>query len=278
MSFAVGAVVQRMRWVPPGRFVMGSPEGEAGRYDNEQQHVVVLRRGFWLADTPCTQGLWQAVMGSNPSRFVSPDRPVEHVSWDDCQAFLKELNDRVRGLGARLPAEAEWEHACRGGTTTATWAADLDIRGAHNAPVLDAIAWYSGNSGVGFELDNGVNSGGWRGKQYPHTRAGTQPVGRKLPNPLGLYDMLGNVFEWCEDWYGPYDVVSVVDPSGPSTGSARMMRGGSWYSYVKSVRAAYRNAVAPGHCDAFLGFRLARGQAPSQGSEPPGARERIRRP
>lgn len=242
MSFAVGDVVQRMRWVPPGKFWMGSPEGEAGRYDDEKLHLVVLRQGFWLADTPCTQALWQAVMGSNPSEFqsadrpVEPDRPVENVSWEDCQVFLRELNRLVPGLEARLPTEAEWEHACRGGTTTATWVGDLDIRGTRDAPVLDDIAWYGGNSGKG-----------------------TWPVGRKQPNPLGLYDMLGNVFEWCEDWYGPYDVVPAVDPYGPRSGSSRVIRGGSWYSSARLVRAAYRYAIVPGIRDAGLGFRVARG-------------------
>ena len=123
MSFAVGGVVQRMRWIPPGTFLMGSPEGEAGRYDDEgPQHEVELRHGLWLGETPCTQALWQAVMGGNPSSFVHEDRPVEQVSWDDCQSFLGRLDALVPGIEARLPTEAEWEYACRGGTTSATWA------------------------------------------------------------------------------------------------------------------------------------------------------------
>jgi formylglycine-generating enzyme required for sulfatase activity len=278
MSFAVGAVVQRMRWVPPGRFVMGSPVGEPGRFDDERPHVVVLRQGLWLADTPCTQALWQAVMGDNPSEFVSPDRPVENVSWNDCQAFLGELNRLVPGLEARLPTEAEWEHACRGGTTGATWAGHLDILGDNNAPALDAIAWYGGNSGVEFELGAGRSSSRWPDRQHPHTRAGTRPVGRKLPNPLGLFDILGNVYEWCEDWYGLFDDIPAVDPRGPRTGSYRVLRGGSWYSTARLVRAANRLAYVPGDSEAYLGLRLARGQAPSQESEPPRAGERRRRP
>ncbi|MCK6591998.1 MAG: formylglycine-generating enzyme family protein, partial [Polyangiaceae bacterium] len=221
MSFAVGDVVQRMRWVPAGKFMMGSPEGEAGRYDDERLHLVVLRQGFWLADTPCTQALWQAVMGNNPSEYQSPDRPVENVSWYDCQVFLRELNRLIPGLETRLPTEAEWEYACRGGTTMATWVGDLDIRGENNAPVLNDIAWYGGNSGVGYELAEGWDSSRWPNKQYPHTKAGTRPVARKLPNPLGLFDMLGNVYEWCKDWYGPYDDVPVMEPYGPRTGSDR---------------------------------------------------------
>jgi formylglycine-generating enzyme required for sulfatase activity len=172
MSFAVGDVVQRMRWVRSGSFLMGSSRGEAGRFNNEgPQHSVELRHGFWLANTPCTQALWQAVMGENPSRFVSPARPVEQVSWDDCQVFLTRLNTLVSGLSARLPTEAEWEYACRGGTTGATWVGELDLRSDYDAPILDAIAWYGGNSGHGFELSNGFDSSQWPNKQYPHTRA-----------------------------------------------------------------------------------------------------------
>ena len=262
MAFAVDDVVQRMRWVPPGRFLMGSPETEAGRYDDEVQHEVVLRHGFWLGDTPVTQALWQAVRGNNPSRFPSPQRPVETVSWDDCHSFIARLNAMVPGVEARLPAEAEWEYACRGGTTSATWVGELDIRGAYDAPILDAIAWYGGNSGHGFELPNGWDSTDWPEKQYPHTRAGSRPVRGKLPNPLGLYDMLGNVFEWCEDWYVPYDATSMADPPGPVAGSFRVFRGGAWDSPAKDVRAAYRNARVPSNRNGYLGFRLARGHAP----------------
>jgi formylglycine-generating enzyme required for sulfatase activity len=273
-SFTVDKVVQRLRWVPPGRFLMGSPEGEAGRWGDEgPQHRVDLRHGLWVAETPCTQALWQAVMGENPSRFVSADRPVEQVSWDDCQAFLLRIEALVPGLGARLPTEAEWEYACRGGTTGATWVGELDLRGANDAPVLDGIAWYGGNSGVGFDLTEGEDSSGWREKQFPHTRAGTRPVGRKLANPLGLRDMLGNVYEWCEDWFGTYAVGAATDPRGPTAGSDRVLRGGSWDSSARSVRAAIRYANVPGSRFADVGFRLVRGQGPGPGAEPadPGA-------
>jgi formylglycine-generating enzyme required for sulfatase activity len=147
---------------------MGSPAGEAGRWDDREgpQHEVHIRRGLWLAETPVTQALWVAVMGTNPSRFVSPDRPVEQVSWDDCQGFIEKLNGLVPGLDARLPTEAEWEYACRADTTTATWMGDLDIRGDNDAPLLDGIAWYGGNSGQGFELADGHDSTKWPSKQY----------------------------------------------------------------------------------------------------------------
>jgi len=260
-TFRVGEVAQRMRRIPPGRFLMGSPEWEAGRSDNEgPQHEVELRRGFWLAETPCTQALWQAVMGRNRSHFVSPDRPVETVSWEDCQAFLAKLNALVPGLAVRLPSEAEWEVACRGGTSTATWAGDLDLRGERNAPVLEAIAWYSGNSGWGFELTNGYDSSEWSEKQYAHTRTGTRPVRERLANPYGLHDMLGNVNEWCADWYGPYTAERAVDPVGPAAGSGRVFRGGSWYDSARRVRAACRYVSNPERRGDSLGFRLARGQ------------------
>ncbi len=280
-GFAVGGVVQRMRWVPPGTFRMGSPETEAGRFDDEgPQHEVILSRGYWLADTPCTQALWQAVMGSNPSRFVSPERPVENVSWEDCQVFLAKLDSRVRGLGARLPTEAEWECACRAGTTGATWKGDLEILGDNNAPILDEIAWYGGNSGHGFDLETGEDSSGWSGKHYPHTKAGTRPVRQKQPNPWGLFDMLGNVFEWCSDWKGPYSLEGVKDPTGPAAGSGRVYRGGSWSSVARGVRAAFRFAYPPVNRYDFLGFRLARGQETSlqAGAEPLSAGERSRQP
>ena len=173
--FAVGEVEQRMRWVPAGTFLMGSPEGEAGRYDREgPQHEVTLSSGYWMADTPCTQAMWEAVMGTNPSRFPSPKRPVEQVSWNDVQEFVQRLDELVPELGVRLPTEAEWEWACRAGTTTATYAGDLVIRGMNDAPLLDDIAWYGGNSGVDYDLDEGSDSSEWLQKQHPHTKAGTR--------------------------------------------------------------------------------------------------------
>ncbi|MEM8993761.1 MAG: formylglycine-generating enzyme family protein, partial [Acidobacteriota bacterium] len=144
----VGPVVQRLRWIPGGVFWMGSPDDEAGRADWEwPRHQVELAEGFWLADTPCTQELWQEVMGSNPSEFISPRRPVESISWDDCQQFLASLNERIPGLAAQLPTEAQWERACRAGTETPNWVGDLEVLGENNAPLLDSIAWYGGNSG-----------------------------------------------------------------------------------------------------------------------------------
>jgi formylglycine-generating enzyme required for sulfatase activity len=264
-SFSIGRVSQRLRWIPPGRFWMGSPEGEEGRFDVEgPRHDVTLGSGFWMMDAPVRQSLWRAVMNDNRSRFKSRDRPVEHVDWAMIQRFLSRLNDKVVGLELVLPTEAQWEYACRAGGETATYAGDLDILGTRNAPVLDRIAWYGGNSGVGFELKNGENSSYWPEKHYQDTPSGTHPVGEKLPNAFGLYDMLGNVWEWCEDhWHANYD-------GAPTDGSAwmeddasayRVSRGGSWISDARSVRAASRYGLDPSARYVHVGFRCARVQS-----------------
>lgn len=264
----VKGVPLRFRWIPPGRFWMGSPEGEAGRFDDEgPRHRVTWTTGRWLAEVPVTQALWAAVMGENPSRFVSPDRPVEQVSWDDCTRFLETLNGLAPELEleARLPSEAEWEHACRAGTETATWLGDLEILGERNAPLLDPIAWYGGNCGVGFDLDNGYDTSSWEETQHSHTKGGSHPVRKKLPNPWGLHDMLGNVHEWCLDKWNfsdGYAKGDVADPSPGASGALRVHRGGSWFDDAGHVRAAYRSALTPGRRDDILGSRLARGQAP----------------
>ena len=243
IAFAVDRVVQRMRWIEPGSFMMGSPLNEVGRYDDEVQHRVELTEGIWLGDTPVTQALWQAVVGTNPSRFKGSDNPVESVSWFDCEQFVQRLNERVDGLDARLPTEAEWEYACRAGTTTATWIGDLHKGEDVRAPLLDSIAWYSGNAG-----------------------GSTHPVAQKAANPWGLYDMLGNVYEWCADWKAAYPSNTVRDPVGPAQRADRVLRGGSWFSSARYVRASYREADSPDYRDALIGLRLARGPAPSQGS------------
>jgi formylglycine-generating enzyme required for sulfatase activity len=264
---ADGAVVtQRMRWIPPGRFTMGSPEHEAGRSDDEgPEHDVTIQAGFWLFDTPCTQALWRAIMGDNPSRFRSPARPVETIDFGQSEEFIRRLNGRLLGLHLALPTEAQWEYACRAGTTLATYAGDLEILGANHAPVLDAIAWFGGNSGHGFELSDGQDSRGWEAKQYAHVRAGTRPVGLKAPNGWGLYDMLGNVWEWCVDlWHDHYDG-SPADGCAWMTVSgvhgdaaARVVRGGSWRDRARLLRAACRSRSVPANRSGILGFRCAR--------------------
>ncbi len=157
VEFTLGDVTQRLRWIPPGQFVMGSPEKEPGRRSAEgPQREVTIGKGFWLFDTAVTQALWQAVMSENPSRFQSSERPVESVSWDQAQGFLGQINQLVPGLDLALPSEAQWEYACRAGTDAATYAGAMEILGDNNAPVLDAIAWYGGNSGVEFDLTEGA--------------------------------------------------------------------------------------------------------------------------
>ena len=258
----VGDVTQRMRWIKPGTFVMGSPEEEEGRDNDEVLHEVTLTEGFWLADTPCTQELWEAVMGENPSRFKSPDHPVEQVSWEDCQRFCEKLGrEKNDGQVWRLPTEAEWEFACRAGTKDATYAGKMVIEGEHNAPSLDAIAWYGGNSGEGFDLADGYDSSDWSEKQYDHKQAGTRKVKTRAPNPWGLYDTLGNVWEWCGDqWRADYDLENRFNPEGPAKGRSRVFRGGSWLSYARLVRAASRGGFHPSGRWGDLGFRLARGE------------------
>jgi formylglycine-generating enzyme required for sulfatase activity len=278
-AFDVEGVQQRLRWIPPGPFLMGSPPEEVGWWtDDGPQHWVTITKGYWLGETPVTQALWRAVMKSNPSRFVSDDRPVEQVSWDDCGAFIERLNRLLAGFETRLPTEAEWERACRAGTTTATWVGDLTLRGDRDAPELDAIAWYGGNSGIGFDLDNGEDSSDWFEQQHPHTRAGTHPVGQLQANPLGLHDMLGNVYEWCHDALHRYASEPAVDPLPPDRGSSRVRRGGSWRSLARGLRAASRFAFARGYRYADLGFRLAGGQvsAPSPPAGEPRSRDRGR--
>lgn len=217
-------------WIQSGGFVMGSPNSEVPREADEAQFTVTLTKGFWLSDHEVTQKEYLAVMGSNPAFHVGDlDRPVEQVSWWDAISYCQRLTERERIAGRitlqqvyRLPTEAEWEYAARAGTTGARY------------DDLDSIAWWSGNSG---------NQ--------------TRPVRLKTPNPWGLYDMIGNVWEWCWDWYGEYPGRAVADPGGAVSGSARVLRGGSWGGEVLSFRSADRNYHAPDHRANFLGFRPA---------------------
>ena len=224
----------RFRYCPAGKFRMGSPASEWGLFHGEgPQHEVTLTQGFWLGEAPVTQRLWQAVAGSNPSHFTGADLPVEQVSWLDCKVWMSQASARAGGMGLRFPTEAEWEYACRAGTTGATY------RGGNDAATLDAIAWYKENS-----------------------RSTTHPVKQKSPNPWGLFDMLGNVEEWCGDGQRQFTQSAVVDPSG-GTGAGRVHRGGSSCRSQNAWgvgRAAFRSASSPDLRHSFLGFRLAQGQ------------------
>ncbi len=261
-AFEVGRVEVRMRWIPPGRFWMGSPESETPRYANEgPQHLVTWTCGFWMGEFPVTQDLWQGVTGENPSYFKSDRRPVEQVSWEDCQEFVSKLNQTRSGLALRLPSEAEWEYACRAGTQTATYSGIPEILAKYNAPMLDAIAWYGGNCTHGFDLEKGSNMSGWEGRQYSGAIGGTRSVGLKQPNAWGMYDMLGNVNELCADRLGlhpEYGIETQVDPLPADSGSFSVVRGGSWDDSADCIRAAFRRSVnLSEHLD-YVGFRLAR--------------------
>ena len=254
------AVNQRFRWIVPGKFLMGSPDTEPERWKNETQHEVTLTQGYWLADSACTQALWRAVTGDNPSRFQgNDDNPVEQVSWDDAQAFIAKLNRLVPGLHARLPTEAEWEYACRAGTSTPF---------SFGGNITPEQVNYNGE----YPYADG-KKGQYRGK--------TVPVKSLPPNPWGLYEMHGNVWEWCQDWFvGEYGTEPQVDPQGPSTGAYRVLRGGSWGSDGGDVRSAYRSRNEPGFRNYNIGFRLALGQTGSGQSaapRPPGQPQAERR-
>ncbi|TVQ56376.1 MAG: hypothetical protein EA377_02315 [Phycisphaerales bacterium] len=223
-----GGVEMAFIFIGPGTFTMGSPGNESGRFDNEgPQRQVRISRGFWLAETPTTQAQWQRVMGNNPSHFKGDlNRPVERISWNDSKDLANRFSERY-GVSARLPTEAEWEYACRAGTRTR-------YSFGNNPDQLGDHAWYSGNS-----------------------NRSTQPVRRKKPNPWGLYDMNGNVWEWVADWYGEYEAGVVTDPTGPRTGSLRVLRGGSWFGRPRYLRSANRNWNSPDYRLIYFGVRLA---------------------
>jgi formylglycine-generating enzyme required for sulfatase activity len=249
-EFEYKGVAQRMRWIAPGRFMMGSPEDEPERSSEELLHEVELTSGFWLADTACAQDLWMAVMGENPSHFQEREpgensRPVENVSWDDCQEFLRRLNAEVPGLELRLSTEAEWEYACRAGTRTPF---------SFGANITPEQVNYHGE----FPYAGG-KKGEFRGK--------TVPVKSLPANPWGLFEMHGNVDEWCLDEYAPYQPGLAVDPVGKAGGEkqpGRVVRGGSWYGYARFARSAFRYWWLPADRDGFLGFRVARGRPVQQ--------------
>ncbi len=237
--------------VPPGRFQMGSPGSEEGRFDWEKQHRVLISKPYYIGKYEVTKAQWQAVMGTGIQPYFknSPSNaPMESISWTECQDFCSKV-------GMSLPTEAQWEHACRSGVSKMTYQGDFSILGDNNGgTTLDRVAWYGGNSGV--DYDGGYDSSGWSGKQYNHTRAGVHAVGGKAANAWGIHDMLGNVWEWCMDWKADYAVEDAPEPVGPSTGSDRVCRGGSWSHDARYCRAAYRRSGAPVGRSSNLGFRL----------------------
>ena len=235
-------VFNEMVRITGGTFLMGSPENEWGRSRNEGPQRLVTVSSFYIGRFPITQAEFQEVMGRNPSSFRGPNLPVEQVSWFDAIEFANRLSIRA-GLtpvytingntviwnreanGYRLPTEAEWEFACRAGTQTPF----------SNGAAIGEVGWHSGNS-----------------------RGRTHPVGQKQPNAWGLYDMHGNVLEWCWDWYGTFPAEAQIDPQGPASGIGRVYRGGSWRFEAHQTRSAFRFRNNPHLRTNFVGFRLAR--------------------
>ncbi|MBR5920491.1 MAG: formylglycine-generating enzyme family protein [Bacteroidales bacterium] len=236
LTITVKGVSFNMIRVQGGTFTMGctSEQGNDCYGDEKPAHTVTLST-YYIGETEVTQELWKAVMGDNPSYFKSGSlkRPVENVSWEDCQTFIRRLNE-LTGKKFRLPTEAEWEFAARGGTKSAGY----KYSGSND---INAVAWYWKNAGT-------------KGESSPDY--GTHVVKTKKPNELGIYDMSGNVWEWCSDWCGDYTGATQTNPQGASSGSNRVYRGGGWYNDAGSCRSSYRNSYAPGLRRNFLGLRL----------------------
>ena len=223
LAITVNGVSFVMKRVEGGTFQMGSNDSEA--YGDEQPVHSVALSGYYMGETEVTQALWKAVMGSNPSNFKGDNLPVAHVNWNDCQDFIRKLN-QLTGMNFRLPTEAEWEFAARGGNQSNGYT----YAGSNN---IGSVVWYDDNSG-----------------------SKSHAVKGKSPNELGLYDMSGNVWEWCSDWYGDYGSGSQTDPIGPSSGSYRVLRGGGWNYYARGCRVSYRCRGDPGYRGDHIGFRL----------------------
>ena len=224
----VNSIGMKFVYVEPGTYTMGSPKYERGRVGSERQHQVSLTNGFYIQTTEATQKQWQAVMGINPSYFKTggDDYPVEHVSWNDTQDFIDLLNKREGVHKYRLPTEAEWEYVARAGSTSRFSYGDSDSQ-------LSEYAWFE---------DFSENE--------------THQVATKKPNDWGLYDTHGNVWEWCQDWFGDYPSEAVKNPKGPSLGTERVVRGGSWNTPERFCRTAFRYGITPGNRNGDMGFRL----------------------
>jgi len=281
-----GGTKLELRWIPPGAFTMGSPETESGRKADEDPTTrVTLTRGFWLGRTLVTVGQWKQVTGldlraqlshrirdetlwdlggqrqplrdlmrwsleADPATYLAneeDDLPMYFVSWNDAMEFAAKLTAQERAAGRlpegyeyNLPTEAQWEYACRAGTATPTYAGT-------NAPeVLSQLGWFDRNSAEGYS-----------GRRIGPTKSGPRAVGLKAPNAWGLYDMYGNIWQWCRDWYGPYPGGDVTDPTGPATGPGRVNRGGSFGSGANSLRSATRASNPQPEASAYRGFRIA---------------------
>ena len=226
-TFTVNGVIFEMVYVEGGSFDMGATTEQGGDANSDEYpvHSVTLSE-YYIGRCEVTQELWEAVMGSNPSCFIGAQKPVERVSWYECQEFVSRLNS-LTGRTFRLPTEAEWEYAARGGKKSSHY----KYSGSGN---IGNVAWYKDNSGS----------------------SSTHPVGTKSPNELGIYDMSGNVWEWCSDRYGDYSAGAQTNPQGPSSGSFRVLRGGSWYNSARRCRVSNRGFNDPGFSDIGYGLRL----------------------
>jgi len=273
-------------WIAPGTFMMGSPSDELGRYDNEARRQVAISRGFWLGKYEVTQEQWQAVMRTTPRQQrdkkdaswglvgEGANLPMYYVSWDEAVEFCRRVTAQERAAGRipegyayTLPTEAEWEYACRAETTTAVYTGALRMDSDFlRAPELDGIAWYAANSTV--TGSDQTYTGTYEMKYGDRTikvsvdRGAVHSVGGKRPNAWGLYDMIGNVWEWCRDRYGIYPEGAVTDPTGATSGTNRVNRGGSCFYSASYCRSAYRFWLEPGLRNDNLGFRLALSSVP----------------
>ena len=286
---STGRATISLQWIPAGSFQMGSVADEPGHKPDEGPvRNVSISKGFWMGTTEVTVGQWKAVMGETLREHVikllndetvysfgnqqkkirefmnfnkdDPDRIFGNdndsvamylVSWSDAMDFCAKLTQLEKdkgilpeGYSYTLPTEAQWEYACRAGTQTATFAGSVEAS-ARTSPVIDKIAWYSGNNTVGYT-----------GKKLGNTGAGPRNAGEKEPNAWGLKDMPGNIWEWCRDWYGPYNEKELKDPVGPDNGTGRVNRGGSWGSGPLSERSASRASNPPAEKSAWRGFRV----------------------
>ncbi|CAM2064235.1 Formylglycine-generating enzyme family protein [Sulfidibacter corallicola] len=238
----IAGVSQRFRWIGPGAFKMGSTEAEDGDDDERPRHPVWITKPFWMADTACSQRFWTAVMETEPSHFTGNDLPVDSVSWNDVRTFLDRLTETLPGAEFRLPYEAEWEYACRAGTATPF---------AFGHAITTEQVNFNGRAHLGGEVQG-------------QSREGTTPVTSFPPNDWGLFQMHGNVWEWCRDWDGAYTDGLAIDPQGPDTGHERVLRGGGWIRYARLCRSAARDAGGPGVGWLDYGFRLVSGHGDSE--------------
>jgi len=248
-EFSAKGVAFKMRYIPSGTFLMGSPEDEPKRLKDELQHQVVLTQGFWLGETTVTQALWEAVTGTNPSYFnaekvgsATKAYPVETVSWDDCKEFLDTLNLGFNEPSFHLPTEAQWEYACRAGTLT-PFSTGLDLT-TEQANYNGNYPYASGKKGI-----------------FRETTVSAKSFN---PNAWGLYQMHGNVYEWCLDNLRGYNAEPTQDPLGQLDGPKAVVRGGSWYDLARYCRSAHRDALSRDYRLDGIGLRLARVSPPSQ--------------